>query len=370
MTILTFSHTAYIVKVHYQLIAIFSIACLMTSILIYMLCYMFYKSRYEKKYVQWRTITDRLIQKAVFYWDDDEQEKDENTMIPVTARAKKLMRRRQFRKLLTEEIQSAKKNITGTAADNLKHLYRQLQLDKYALKNLKSPLWHIKAKAIQELMLMEAKEYEDKLFPFTNHQNDFVRMEAQTAMVQFYGFAGLRFLDIISYPISNWQQIKLLQQLSLMPPADVSFDNWFKSENNSVVVFALKLARNYHRFDLHDQILPCLDHPSSQVRLEAIQCLREIYTDGTSDELTSRFLNEDIKNQLMMIKAIQQIGSERDIAFLLQLLDSENDEIKLFAARALANNGKNGLESLEKHAESAGDTLNQMVMQIKGEIAA
>ena len=370
MTINTFSHTAYIVKVHYQLIAMFSIACLMTCILIYMLCYMLYKKSYEKKYVKWRIITDKLIQKAVFYWDEDEEETEKATTIPVTARAQKLMRNRHFRRLLTEEIQSAKKNITGTAADNLKQLYLQLGLDRYALKSLKSPLWHIKAKAIQELTLMEMKEYEKHLFPFTNYQNEFVRMEAQTAMVQFYGFEGLKFLDIISYPISDWQQIKLLQQLSLMPPADISFDGWFKSSNHSVVVFALKLARNYHRFDLHDSILSRLDHPSALVRQEAILCLREIYTDGTSDELIKRFLKEDIKNQLMMIKAMQHIGSERDVLFLLDLLDNENDEIKLSAARALAHNGKIGLESLERHAESGDATLNQMVMQIKGELAA
>jgi len=58
------------------------------------------------------------------------------TLIPVTARAEKLMHDKHFRKLLVNEIISAKKNIAGISADNLKHLYVQLGLEKYALNNL------------------------------------------------------------------------------------------------------------------------------------------------------------------------------------------------------------------------------------------
>ena len=357
---------AFVIRVHYQVIVMFSIVCLMISLLIYMLFYMYYKSVREKKHVKWLLISDLLIRKAVFYEDEMEAE----TLIPVTARAEKLMNNKQFRKFLTSEILSAKKNIIGTAADNLKHLYQQLQLEKYALKNLDSRYWHIKAKAIQELTVMEMKEFITQLYPYANNQNELVRMEAQTAIVQFNGFEGLRFLDVVTYPISDWQQIKLLQQLSHVPPMNISIDCWLGSANNSVVVFALKLARNYHRFELHDNILPCLDHPDARVRLEAINFLCDIYTDETSDELISRFLKEDFQHQLAMIKAFQSIGSEKDILFLVSLLDEENYEIKLSAARALAKIGKNGLTSLLDHAGAASYPLNEMVMQIKGELAA
>jgi hypothetical protein len=366
LTINAVSLIAYVTRVHYQVIVMFSIVCLMICLLIYMLFYMYFKSVREKKHVKWLLISDLLIRKAVFY--DDEMEAD--TLIPVTTRAEKLMRKKQFRKFLTGEILSAKKNITGTAADNLKHLYQQLQLEKYALKNLDSRYWHIKAKAIQELTVMEIKEFTTQLYAYANNQNELVRMEAQTAIVQFNGFEGLRFLDVVTYPISDWQQIKLLQQLSHVPPMNIDIDCWLASANNSVVVFALKLARNYHRFELHDSILPCLDHPHARVRLEAINFLCDIYTDETSDELISRFLKESFIQQLAMIKAFQSIGSEKDILFLSSLLDEDNDEIKLSAARALAKIGKNGLASLLGHANAADYPLNEMVMQIKGELAA
>ena len=357
----------YVIKVHYQVIVMFFIACLMCVTLTYMLIYLYFKSKREKKHDKWLLISDLLIRKAVFY---DEDETEDATTIPVTARATKLMRNRHFRELLTKEIMSAKRSISGVSADHLKHLYQQLKLDKYALKNLKSRYWHIKAKAIQELTVMEMDEFATELYSYTNNQNELVRMEAQTALVQFHGFEGLRFLDIVTYPISDWQQIKLLQQLSLVPPSNISIDTWLKSANNSVVVFALKLARNYHRFELHDNIVLCLDHEDPEVRLHAIHCLCEIYTDETSDQLISRFLNECFKNQLTMVKAFQNIGSEKDILFLSSLLDNDNDEMKLCAARALAHSGSIGLTSLEDQAKTSGYPLNEMVLQIKGELTA
>jgi len=367
LVIKTYLFASFNIAWHIQNIILAGIILLILGLLVYMLSYMYFKSVYDKKFDKWSLISDLLIRKAIFY-DDDEIE--DHTLIPVTARAEKLMRDKHFRKLLVNEITSAKKNISGISADNLKHLYVQLGLEKYALNNLTSSRWYIKAKAVQELTIMDMNEFVDQIYSYTDDKNDLVRMEAQSALVQFKGFDGLRFLDTITSPISNWQQIKLLQQLSHLPPSDIDMGLWFKSANSSVIVLALKLARNYHRFELHDDIISCLDHSDSWVRIEAIQCLNEIYTDETSDHLISRFLNETIKNQLAMIKVMQTIGTDKDVLFLLDLLTFENDEIKIHAARALVQSSKNGMISLEEYSKEVEYPINEIIMHIKGEIAA
>jgi hypothetical protein len=356
-----------IARDHYQLVIIVSVQFFMCGLLTFMLFYLYLRRKRENRLEKWRLISDLLIRKAVFY--EDEELGDE-TVIPVTNRAMKLLHNKHFRKLLTEEIISAKKNITGTSSDNLKQLYKQLHLEAYALKNLKSHQWHIKAKAIQELTIMEMNEFQAEIYVHANAKNELVRMEAQTALVQFSGFEGLSFLDIATYPISDWQQIKLLQQLALVPQIAVSIENWLASSNTSVVVFTLKLARNYHRFELYDDILPCLDHSDPKVRLEAINFFCEIFTSDTSDELISRFLKEILRNRLAIVKAMQNVGTERDILFLLDLLDDDDYEIKICAARALVKIGENGLTSLFDYANTIGYPLTEIVMQIKGEIAA
>ncbi len=360
-----FTPLAFFIALHTIGVVILVFTNLMVCLLIFMLIYMYFRSKREKNQVNYKLISDLLVRKAVFYDGIMLPE----TLIPVTKRVKKLIDNKYFRDRLTDELVVAKKNITGTSAENLKHLYQQLNLEQYALKNLKSRYWHIKAKAIQELYLMELKEYEFELYPFANDKNELIRMEAQVALVQFNGFEGLLFLDDITYSISEWQQIKLLQKLSNLPPVHVSIDSWLKSSNISVVIFALKLIRNYHRFELHDAVLQCLDHPDPEVRLQAINCFCEIYTDETSIHLISRFWREGLKHQLAIIRALQNIGSENDNPFLLTLLHNDNYEMKLYAARALAHSGKKGLASLNDYG-SYDNKLNDIIIQVKGELAA
>jgi len=357
--------SAFFISLHTLGVIILIFTNLMFCLLIFMLIYMYFRGKREKNQANYKLISDLLVRKAVFY---DGLMLPE-TLIPVTKRVKKLIDNKHFRTRLTDELVLAKKNITGTSAENIKHLYQQLNLEKWALQNLKSRYWHIKAKAIQELSLMELKEYEFELYPFANNKTELVRMEAQVALVQFNGFEGLLFLDDITYSISEWQQIKLLQKLSNLPPLLISIDKWLKSSNTSVVIFALKLVRSYHRFELHDAVLQCLDHPDPHVRLQAIMCFSEIYTDETSIHLISRFWRESLKHQLAIIKALQNIGSENDNPFLLTLLHNDNYEMKLFAARAIAHSGKKGLASLNDYG-TYDNKLNDIIIQVKGELAA
>jgi hypothetical protein len=351
---------------NYRGLLIGSLCILIIFLLIFMLFFLYNKRRNEKQYEKWRLIAGLLIRKAVFYDDEVNTE----TSIPLTARAEKLMHNKHFRQLMTGELILTKKSVAGIAADNLKYLYQQLHLDKYALENLKSNYWYVKAKAIQELTLMGPKDVLPKLYRYTNNKNELVRMEAQSAAVQFYGFEGLRFLNVITYPISEWQQIKLLQQLVQAPPMDVSIDRWLKSGNSSVVVFALKLARSYHWFQWHDTILSCLEHSDPEVRLQAVYCLCEIYTDKTAAILISRCRHEGPEIQLAIVKTLQSIGSEEDIPFLVDLLYDDNNEIRICAARAIIHLSKNGLAVLEMSASAIGYPLNEMLAQIKGELIA
>ena len=365
LSIKTHLYTSFIIYWDIQSIALLAIVILMVCLLSFMLLYLLVKAGHEKKHAHWRTLSDTLIHKAVF----DDEEKIDETFIKETLGEGNLKKNKYFRKILKEEIISAKKNITGAAAENLIYLYRLFDLDKYAIRKLNHLKWYVRAKAIHELTTMHIAELVDHLHLFTNDPNEFVRMEAQSALVQFNGFEGMSFLDTIAYPISDWQQIKLLQLLSLLPPSTIDTTLWFESENSSVVVFALKLARNYNRFEQHDAIAKCLDHSDAKVRLEAIICLNEIYTDETSDHLIGRFLKESLKHQLAMIRVMQTLGTERDILFLTDLLNHESDQLKLDAARALAHASNNGMAALEAYSEQSEQDITEIVMHIKREMS-
>jgi hypothetical protein len=353
----------YMIKPQYFFPLICCFILVAVLLVAFILIYMYLKNTKSQKEKKWVHMANLLIRKAIFFEETESE-------IPVTTRVQQTLSKAPFRKFLTEELLKAKKNVSGSASDNIKHLYLQLGLDSYALAGLKNYRWYIKAQAIQELSIIGLKEHLTKLYRLTNNVNDLVRMEAQVAVVNFYGFEGLRFLDVVSYPITEWQQIKLLQELSSISPDNFNgIEKWLKSSNKTVVIFALKLVRNYHRFELHNIVAECLNDPDDGVKLQAVITLGEIYDAETPAMLMSKFLTAGLKHKIAIIKVFQNIATDDEIAFLEDQLDHENVDIILQAARALAKIGASGIESLTSYKLAQQYPLNEIIGQVKNELA-
>jgi hypothetical protein len=351
------------IKPQYFILAICCFLLVTLLLAAFILVYMYLKNTRSKKQKKWAHMVNLLIRKAIFF------EEPQNG-VPVTQRLQQTLAQVPFRKFLTEELLKARKNVSGSASDNIRQLYLQLNLDSYALANLKNRRWYIKAQAIQELSIIGLKEHVTQIYRLTNNVNDLVRMEAQIAVVNFYGFEGLRFLDVVSYPITEWQQIKLLQELSKVSPDDFSgMEKWLKSSNKTVVIFALKLVRNYHRFEMHNMAAECLNHPDQDVKLQAIVTLGEIYDAETSGLLMGKFLRADLHHKIAIIKVFQQVASDDEIPFLQNQLDHENVDIVLQAARALAKIGDSGVKALTDYQLAKQYPLNEIIAQVKNELA-
>ncbi len=355
------------------LTAFFSFLCLV--LIIYILIYLFKVNQRKTNYERWKFISDTLIRSAIFF-DDDEGTKTENTapkifdynLLPLPGRLKKLLPNSHFRKLLTKELINAKQNMSGTASLNLKTLFKQLKLDQDALMMINSNSWYLKAFGIQQLGQMEMIEYQDKIFGFTNNKRGLLRVEAQNAIVKFSGFEGLRFLDNAEYPITEWQQIKLLEELSQLPSENFTgIDKWLGSENDSVVIFALKLTGNYFRFELYDRVVLCLRHINPEVRRQAIMVVKELPNENTASDLIEGYQNEISRNKVLIIKAIGEVGTNDQIKFLLELLEDESNKIKIAASRSLASIGDSGFRALLFYSGANEYPYNEIICQIKSE---
>ena len=355
----------------------FSLSTYLFCLLILVLCafiilYLNIRNRQEAKFTRWKFISDNLIRSAIFFEEEENIDSGKTILktqyIPLPGRFKKLLPDFHFRKLLTKELLTAKQNMSGTAASNLRILYKQLGLDEDALKMINSRSWYLKASGIQQLEIMDLSEYKDKISKYTNNKRGLVRVEAQNAIVKFNGFEGLHFLDHATYQISEWQQIKLLEELSRLPVENFpGIDIWLSSKNDSVVTFALKLAREYNRFELYDKVFICLKHLNPKVREQAISTLKELQTENTANHLVEIYNDETHRNKIAIIKALEDVGTNLEITFLLGLLDSENNQVKIAAARALASIGSEGLLQLQSYEKANDYPYKNIIDQIKAE---
>lgn len=277
---------------------------------------------------------------------------------------KRILFSRTARQYAIDELIVCKKNFSGGVTENIIWLYLQLGLKKDSLRKLRTTApWHIRAKGIQELYLMEQQDVLKTIYKNTNSNNEFVRMEAQTGVINLTGFPGLRFLDVASYPITEWQQLKLLEQLRLHPvKKDVSdkIPHWLQSGNTTVVVFALKLADEYQMFSVREEVMACMAHADKTVRSQALKTLVRLADEATPAVLAGYFPNESPANQLYILDALRSLATENETAFLVSLLDHENDTVKLKAAVVLAEVSEKGMELITQKSREQPEPFERI----------
>ncbi len=363
---------------------VFFILALCVYIVVYLNIYNLRASKFER----WKFLADTLIRNAIFFEEDESASSSHSLLkvlevnsFPIPDRVRKLLVNPHFRNLLIRELIAAKQNMSGQAALNLKNLFRQLQLNRDVVNMVESKSWHLKASGIQYMGAMEMREHKNIIIPHTNSRRGLIRVEAQNTIVKFSGFQGLRFLDDAPFVITEWQQIKLLEELSQLPAENFTgIDNWLKSANDSVVIFALKLARNYFRFELYDNVKSCLGHEKSEVRRQAILTIKELQTADSAADLLRFYESETEENKLEIIKVLQDVGTEAEIPFLMKVLNEEINKLKLAAAKAIVAIGDAGLAVavvwkncrgclavLESYSNAQAFPFNQIIRQVKAE---
>jgi hypothetical protein len=195
-----------------------------------------------------------------------------------------------------------------------------------------------------------------------------VRIEAQTALLQWYGFKGLRFLDLVTYPITEFQQLKLLELLRQLPFAGLpKLNRWLKSGNDTVVNFALKLAEHYKQVHVLPESADCLTHKNDAVRLQAVKTLAVIGDASTARLLTVAYTKEAFTNRLNILKELPKIASDEQRNFLIVQLHEGHEYLKLASAKVLAKCTTEGMEILEATAFIEPAPYQDIYLHIKSE---
>lgn len=289
--------------------------------------------------------------------------------IEVPKRFYRFMKSHQARQFTVNQLILCKKNFSGAVSKNIVSLYIKLGLKEFSLQKLNDKnRWNIKARGIQELYLMNQMDCLRKIYKHTNSENDYIRTVAQNGVIHLTGFAGLRFLEVLSLPLTEWHQLKLIEQLKLHPKREdlgERIPKWLRSKNETVVVFALKLAGDYQEFTCRPNVINCLVHPHSSVRTQALRTLIQLADEKTASIILGYFRKEPHDNQVFILQALRNMATEKEVPFLAELLNHENDTIKLNAGIVLANSTENGKAILDRKVQEQPDPYYRIYQHIK-----
>lgn len=349
------------------LAGMFFFVTVIAGIILFILLYLVRRSTRTARRLQLRNQYSELISLIAICETDEELQglMKETQMLQVL---QNLLKDGFARKVLIGELVKTMNSMSGTAAANICWFYEQAGLEKDSLERLQNGRWYVMARAIQELAALRQQKYITKIYRLTNHKDELVRSEARTAVVKLTGFDGLRFLDVISYPLTEWQHLCMLHELSTQKNQSFqSIPRWIESTNYSVVEFALRLIEVYKLYDLHNNVLTCLSHPLKSIRKKAIAVIKEISQPDTAAILISRFQQEDDDLQLLILQVLKETGTETELPFLLEQLLHPLAECKTAAAKAILHINPGGFLLIEQKVQPDQYPWNILLLQLKQE---
>jgi hypothetical protein len=226
--------------------------------------------------------------------------------------------------------------ISGEMAAAINKLYIQIGLKEYTLSKIKSRKWNLIAEGLRELTLFEVAEVQHLVKEHINHPKSEVRSQMQLYLVNLFHFKGLDFLNEIKTPISEWDQIQLLEVLQLSKTQEISdISSWLKSPNESVVFFSLKLAKIYNQYIVKEELIALLQHPNVNVRVEVIHVINHLDIIEAKLDLKNNFNILELEEQIAFFTMMESTYELDDKPFIVDNILNPNFEIKFAAIKIL-----------------------------------
>ena len=264
---------------------------------------------------------------------------------------KRDLKNKHRRSVLLEELIHLHENFTGETATRLELIYRKLNFHKDSLKKLYNRRWHMVAKGLRELALMNIKEATEPILPFIRNKNPLLRMEARIALVKLNEDDPLFFLSKEKELLSAWDMANLHAMLAKLPETSIPFFSmWLNSENKSVVLFCISMIGAFRQNDAIPVLLRLLDQNDEPLKHATIKALREMNALQAEEKLIAMYPLETNEVQNEILKSLETIASERSIPLYDHILRQPVPDLQhaLHSVKALLSLGERGKIMLEK----------------------
>ena len=310
-------------------------------VVLYFAFIFFFKNKLSKRAIKTSSKRSELapiISNFLFHSPEDSRD-EQKEYVNLKIEIREYLRDNAFRKILAEILFDLQKDVSGTTEERLFKLYRELGLHHDAFAKLKSWRWEVVSKGILELTQMQVTESYQLITKFINDRRGPIRRQAEIATIKLRHEGIEHTLDSTRYAISEWQQLKMIEALSGLNDYDPPrFKSWLISENKDVVLFALRLIKHYNQNDAAASIIELVKHKNDQIKLAAIQCIKDFNFVDAKPTLRAVFIEcrDEVKIQILGVIAV--LGDKTDIPFLNGVATTESNFLVCSKANAAMNN--------------------------------
>jgi HEAT repeat protein len=190
-------------------------------------------------------------------------------------------------------------------------------------------------------------------------------MEAQISLVRLTDEDPFSFLLHLKKPFSLWEQITLHELIIQHDIPVPEFKKFLRATNPTVVMFALRMIREFRQKDSEDDVRETLEHPSPEVRQLAVQVAGDLEMRSTLEVMKRMYKSQDYYTCLEIIRAMAKMPDPSLMGFLKLVLDKEDDvQLQIEATKAIENNGEEGVKTLVKLMKSEYKNYNIIVRHV------
>ena len=269
------------------------------------------------------------------------------------------------RQALIDQMIDVSINLKGDAEEKLCNLYLYLGLDRDSIKRANDIRWHKKIKGFRELAFMNIKYANNAIYKALNSKNEILRMEAQIALVRLTDEDPFSFLFQLNRPFSLWEQITLHEIIIQHDLPVPEFKKFLKASNPTVVMFALRMIREFKQKDSEDDLRETLEHSSPEVRRLAVQVAGDLEMRSSLEVMKRMYKSQDYNTCLEIIRSMAKMPDPSLMGFLKLVLDKEDDvQLQIEATKAIENNGEEGVKTLVKLMKSEYKNYNIIVRHV------
>ncbi len=269
------------------------------------------------------------------------------------------------RQVLIDQMIDVSVNLKGESREKLTQLYTELELDHDSLARARSRRWHKKVKGFRELAFMGITDGNEKMYKALNSKNEILRMEAQIALVRLSDKDHFEFLSQLKRPFSLWEQITLHDLIIQHELPVPDFRRWLTSENPTVVLFALRMIREFRQTEAEADLHKTLLHRDQRVSRMALEVAGDLDMRSTLDTMKRMYKYQEYNNCLEIVRSMGKMPDLSMLGFLKLVLDKEDDvQLQIEAVKAMENMGETGVQALVKIMKSEYKNYNIIVRHV------
>lgn len=249
----------------------------------------------------------------------------------------KLVDKPLFKQVMIERIIGLNKKMKGEFKDKLKACYKAAGLMDITRRNLKSKRWDLITTGLVQVNEMDLSELLQEVKKHTNSSNFHVRSQSGATLLNVSSTVNLDFLRNQKYPLSDWQQMNYLRIIKFVHNTkSLKLDKLFKSENQSVRLFGIKLVRMLGRLDLLPGLKELSINATDEEKIELLETYETIGAHMEVDFINSCIQSSNQDLQLEAVKVAGQLGDEKSLQLIIELFAHNPDfELKKSLMRSM-----------------------------------